>query len=519
MLTSGSNSIGHSPIPGGAAGAERTSESRKGTSMKKILILFVSIVITLAAAYTGTAWWSGMMVEKEFYQLLKNNQNAGCVSLSTSNYHRSIFRSEAVTTVEVRIPETDGSNTSLFVDLTHDIAHGPWPVGSSLSELSLLRPVLAIIDTRILSKPQTQTTFCHNFTELLARISIRDRTILYLRGNGTSHLTAGPFRGTFGKDGVSVHLRQTTLNTSFSAGFDTLKSTLTFPQLEACSTTGHLIIKDTVIDMDMHRVVVDFYLGNASFKTALIKIEGAGQETTPSFTINNLTMTSSSRESNTLFNTAVRVSFDELLTDGTKVGPVMFTMEGRNLDTASMVLLQNSCRQMQHKRTAGKVQDIDQMILNAYMEVLPRMLRESPQLEITQLSVSTAEGDARGKALVSVDGTRVGPTFNPLLLAGALSVEAEFSATEHLLQRVFEFRHTHLIENEIRTGTRPTLSNKKLRALAARQGKRELATLIKQHVLTRKDNNMTINASYRRGQVTVNGRPLPLENLLRQNAL
>ncbi len=154
------------------------------------------------------------------------------------------------------------------------------------------------------------------------------------------------------------------------------------------------------------------------------------------------------------------------------------------------------------------------MMLGRYLEVLPELLKKSPEIEITKLEVKTSEGDFTGKAKVSFDGAKSDASQNILAMANAITANAELKAGEGLVRRVAVsmMRDKIAAEQKEQGGEAP--SDKEIDAITSGMIDEQLSALVAQNVLVKEAGNYMASASYKAGQMVLNGRPLSLQNLL-----
>jgi uncharacterized protein YdgA (DUF945 family) len=229
--------------------------------------------------------------------------------------------------------------------------------------------------------------------------------------------------------------------------------------------------------------------------------------------LEGLSMNTSNTAAGDNINSSLVVLIDQLKLDETLYGPGAYKMELRNLDAASLARLQQTAQEM--RSTQQSPEAMQMMMLQRYGEILVELLKKSPQVEITQLDLKTPDGDFTGRFLMEFDGAKPVSTQNPLSLVNAVSAKVEFQVGEILLHRtVLEMMKKDIIAEKTHRKEN-TPSDKELEAIAQSKMTEQLNSLTVQNILVREDGSYKASGSYEAGQIVLNGRPLPLQDLLR----
>jgi len=165
-------------------------------------------------------------------------------------------------------------------------------------------------------------------------------------------------------------------------------------------------------------------------------------------------------------------------------------------------------------------------MLARYMEILPALLKKSPEIEIKQLTLKTSLGDLTGTARLAFDGTKAGAVQDVLALITGLTVQVDVKIGEGLLRNALTgimeaevLAELEELETEIPDEESDELAStlpgqEEIRALVAERIDEQLAALTEQKILVKEDRTFSAKASYEGGQITLNGRPLSLQDLI-----
>jgi uncharacterized protein YdgA (DUF945 family) len=492
--------------------------------MKKVVSIVMVLVFLATALFAGTTFWLGVQAKQQYYDILRQASQSMYIHLANESYDRGFLRSKARTVV--KIPDLRGGLSEdaqeerealLEFTLVHDIKHGPFSLGESSDGKRELKPALAVIETGIEFSPRSQVKMKEIVSELPEIASMKNYTTLSLAGNGETRLVIPPLHRTVGKDEkVAVNWKGLIANMAFTADLKGFTGSLSTPSLEAVGDDAAIKMKGLASTFDTHEGISGLFLGDASFDLAHLefaeKKNGQGKQ----FSMDGLKMRTSSQALTDTVNYSMTVQIDRVMTDDTPYGPGGCELELRKLDAATLAKLQQVFQELQAQFPQRSPQEINQMMVAKYAEILPELVKKSPEIEITRLTLKTTDGDFWGKAKIVFDGTNAAAISNPLFLLSAVTAHAELTITDGLLKRIYESSHKKEIMAAIKQGRREPLSDEQVQALASAECKKRLEALVAQNILMYEDGHYKASADYQQGRVTLNGRPLTLQDLMQR---
>jgi len=484
--------------------------------VKKTFFIVILLLLLVLGLWLGTTYWFGIKTEEQYRTLLEKASQFQRLKFVNEGYSRGFFTSKARTVIEFQPPPgTAAENQSMQLILTQEIAHGPFPCDKSSAREWQFKPVMAIIETGIVLSPETQSQLAGIYAQIPEIASMRNYTVIALDGNGEENLLIPAFRHTFGnEDKVAVDWKGLSLRLNFTADLKGYSGTLSVPGLEAVGKDLDLRINDLKSAFNYHEGLSGFSLGEASFNLAHLEFVQKNETPPHAFLLRGFNANSSSKASGDTVNILVAIRTDQVKLDETRYGSGVFEMEFRNLDAASLVKLEHTVRSQQ-THTPQQSPEAEQMMMVArYMEILPGLLKKSPEIEIRQLDVKTADGDFTGEAKVAFDGTKPEATQNLLMLANAISAQAEFKVAERLLRRVATDAMKDKIVTECKEQRGATPSDEEISATASARIDEKLKALREQRIIIKENGNFRASASYEAGQIVLNGRPLSIQDLL-----
>jgi uncharacterized protein YdgA (DUF945 family) len=485
--------------------------------VKKTFFIVVALLLLFLGLWGVTTCWFGVKSEDQYRALLQRASELQHFKFVNESYSRGFFTSTARTVIEFQSPASVAAeNQSMQLILTHDISHGPFPFAKSPAREWQFKPVMAIIETGIVLSPETKRQLAGIYAQIPEIASIRDYTVIALDGNGEENLLIPAFQHTFGdEDKVAVDWKGLSLRVNFTANLQGYSGTLNVPGLEAVGKDLDLRINDVKSAFNSHEGLSGFSLGEASFDLAHLELVDKKETPPQAFLLRSFNVNTSTKATGDNINILVALRIDQIKLDETRQGSGVFEMEFRNLDAASLSKLEQTVRSQQTHPPQQSPEAVQMMMLARYMEILPGLLKKSPEIEISRLDLKTTEGDFTGKAKIAFDGTKPAATENLLMLANAITAQAEFKVGEHLLRRAA----TEAMKDEIITewkeqrGTTP--SDEEISATASDRIDEQLNALRAQSIIVRENGNYRANARYEAGQIVLNGRPLSLQDFMK----
>jgi uncharacterized protein YdgA (DUF945 family) len=489
--------------------------------MKKFFFTVIVLVCLVGALFAGATFWFGMRAEQQYRYTLQQASQSPYIRLSNETYNRGFFQSKARTTV--RIPDfsrgpgaglgKEGDDLARFT-LVHVIRHGPLPLWTSPEGKRELKPVLAIIETWIELSPETRGELKEVFDELPEIASMKNYTTLSLTGDGETQLVMPPLQKKVGKDKkVAFIWEGLTGNVAFSADFKKFRGAVSGPGFEAVGDDGDLKLTNLESTFEMHEDIHGLFLGDATFGLSQVGVVEKKEQGETRFSMRGFKMESSSKAVTDTVNYAMSMQVDQVMADGTPYGPGGYDLEVRKLDAAALARLQKIYQELQPEFSQRSPSEINQMVLAKYAEILPELLKKSPEIEFTRVSFTTSDGDFLGKAKITVDGTNAAALVNPLFLLGAVRAHVELSVTDRLLQTIIQSTYKKDITEAVKQGERAALSEAEIESLAATKSQKRLEMLLEKNILLCEDGSYNASADYQAGVVTLNGRPVTLQDL------
>jgi uncharacterized protein YdgA (DUF945 family) len=400
--------------------------------------------------------------------------------------------------------------------LVHDIRHGPWPLSRSVPGARPWKPAWAFIDTTIERPVEGSDKLKDVFDDFPELLASRSFITLHLGGQGEMALVIPPVRGTtVGDNPVTVDWGGLNGQMRFTADLKGFKGALNAPGLMAAKEVGRAEIKGVTSAFDMHASGDGPLLGEASLDIAHVESAETQGEERRVIAVKGLKATVSSRASGDTINGVTAMTVEEVLTDGRTYGPGGLTLELRKLDAHSLRQLQKALRDVQAGSPQASPEEVNKMVLAEFGQILPELVKHSPEFEISRLDLKTSDGDVQGRAKIVFRGDNPLALSNPLFFLSAVTAHAEFSVAGPLLERVLESMDRKELAELGKDENGRHLSDEEIDVLAVTKRQERLEGLVANHILICEDGDYKARANFERGRLTLNGRPLVLQDLLK----
>lgn len=439
--------------------------------MKKLILS--ALILGLTAVAVVTPYLFGVEAEKIFEQQMILLDSSNKISIVDSRFQRGWFGSSAETTIAVR-----DHGVNLLAE--HHIEHGPFPIGNPLEYLLSLRPLQALIDSK-LSIPDADT--------------------------GGANLSVGTLLTTVNIDGstntrIEIPAADAQLPDAATLAWKQIQGSVDF---EPSQTSWQGSLESGGIDWSQHES--SFSLGN-SVLTFL---------TFPGST--GLPMGQSSLTTDSL---RARVpGSDHLFESGDLTLDSTAAEQGRNVDysfAGEFAYAVLPTLQLTGATWHVSARDLDLDTLSELNELgvdsaiplnklLTLVSKRNASLD-SGLTLRTDSGPLDAKARVKLAGN--GNTSNPLALIGALDGDVALEVPA----AVAELAARTAVEREL-SELGPGGQDADDSALMAGAVQARMQSWVDANLLIREGDRYRFHASINDGSIKVNGKPLDILSLIR----
>lgn len=471
--------------------------------MRALVIILCILLIALVVP----PYWFGMKAEDEFNTLIDNVSKFENLEIVSKSYSRKWFTSSA----EVLYSFKDEEKESLRIIEKDTIYHGPIPIGLLFKGKFMLKPVMAVIETRAQLKKESEEEYS-KFINSLPQMDFD--TTISLNGYGTTE--------------VSIPSVDRKLENGKALKWSGLDGIIDFtPELYKVSSvinSGNLVIEDDTFRIGISGLDIESNLnypasnyknplGNIDIRIEQFNSEGKDGDELNKVTLTNLEFAGSTDQKGSLLNHTHSLGFETLTVGGNSYGPGIYELQLRNIDKTAFEEIQFVFEQNQKLEGSDKAD----LMTAELMKALPSLFKSSPEIELTKLSIQTGQGEILGHAIISVNGESLDDpemATNPIFLLTAVSAEMNLSISQKLMNNLLKDYKIEEITDEIKSRGEQLPSEEQLQKLGAARAQAEIKAMLDQNILVINKGKYQIEANYGVGQVTLNGQPLDLGSLL-----
>jgi len=471
--------------------------------MRAILI----IIIIVAIAIIAPPYWFGMKAEHEYNNMIEAVSKYENLEVVSRSYKRGWLKSSA----EITYSMNDRDVESLKIIERDTIFHGPIPIGLLSKGKIMLKPVMAVIET----KTEINTNTQEEYSELINSLPTLDfETTLSLNGYGTTEIS---IPGIDKKLADGKTLKWTGMDglTNFTPDLNRVSSVIHSSNLEIEDDTFRVRISGINIESNLDYPASNYMnlLGDIDVRIEEFSSEGKEDDELNKLTLTNLEFTGSTNQKGNLLNHTHSLGFETLRVGRNSYGPGIYELQMRNIDKGAFEAIRIAINQDESNEESSATDLISAQV----MKTLPSLFKNSPEIEITKLSIKTGEGEIIGHAVISVSGDSLdNPELaaNPIFLLAVVSAEAKLSVSKPLMDNLLKDYKIEEITDEKKSKNEELPPDKELQVLGNQRAQSEIKEMLNQNILIIRDGNYEIEATYGLGQISLNGKPLDLSSLL-----
>ena len=468
--------------------------------MRAILIIILILVIALLI----TPYWFGIKAEKEYSNIVETVSKFENMEIVSNDFKRGWFTSTGEITF---IVNKEGEEPFQIVE-NDTIYHGPIPVGLIGKGKFSLKPVLAVIET----KAELSANKEIEYSDLIDSMpEMNFETTLELNGNGSTAVSV-PMVEKKLQDGKNLKWSGLEGLINFTPDLTEVTSVINSPNFVIEDDSFILGISGLNIDSNLNYPASNFKnpLGNVEVLVDEFSSEGKDGDELNKLTLSNLKITASTNQRESVLNHIHSLVFDTLSVGGNSYGPGEYELELRNINKKAFQQIQEILSKNQNSMDSTSTNEI---LTSELMKVLPELIVDSPEIELTKLNLKTGQGDLSGHAIISLKGE---PELaqNPILLLAALSAEIDISVSKDLFENVLRDYKIEEITDELNSQNKDLPDSEELKNMANAKAQAELKQWLDYNIFVLKNDNYVIELSYSLGQIKLNGNPLDINSLL-----
>ncbi len=471
--------------------------------MRSVLVFVVSLIVALV----GVTYYYGIKTQHSYERLLAQLDSQSGVRVKSHTFHRGILTSRAETVLVL-----GGDGGGLEVVSEDVVVHGPLSLGNLVRGAWRLKPAQALITNRVRVRgPRSGGMAAVLFAKMPPLMMDSEIT---LAGGFVGRLEMEPARHEMEGGGSAARIEFSGMHGRVSVSPDMARSSasLDLPSLEAKGKDGALRLKGFKLYFEQGSAEAGKPL--STLKVILAEFAVSSAEP-PSVSVRDVRFEAESGEREGKLYHLQNFHLGAVVVDGEVWGPAHYELAVRNVDARAWADLKARLRAAetggegaggQRRAAALKV-----------MELIPRFLAASPEIEVSGLEIRTKSGDVRGslrlwfKPPAAAPGGE-GAAMAPLGLLTAANLDMSFSSPAVHVENVLERTVLEKIRN-LRTGSgTPAVSDEEAHVVAREQVTAQLERLVEQGIIKLENDTYSVHVTYSDGVLKINGkeRALPL---------
>jgi uncharacterized protein YdgA (DUF945 family) len=481
-------------------------------------VVLAGVVTGVLGVYTGASWFCGHLVNESFESWQQNSQSKLPPFIVLERHHTAgIFRSSQDITIQFDASDldklwrgappvqeaseradstdpsiavlkaawqhanTEQSSQPLKVTLRNEIAHGPLPRFTSVG--------LAHIQSRLALSESAKKTLGEAIGD---KDPVSVSTQLAFMGSGVTEIESPAFKFTHRDATISWQGVQGRL--AFGRDLDTLECATKAPGLKVHSDDAVIALGELSMSCDLQKIFKELYAGTMQFDVAGMDGTFKKDGVPTRFKMGRAGYAFHVTRAGDYVDVIAKVDMARLEAPDVALSDVAYHLTFKHIHGPTYAALTKKL-QSQPLWTMNDPAGAASM-MGAFSEFGPTLLEHNPELVIDRIAFTLPEGTASLSAKVKL----VGYTREDAAGLGAMSkleAVADVSVAEALVHKDW---NTGAEAAEADTGS-PTGSRVEML--------REQATQMEQQgFITRRDGQYESHVEFKRGALTVNGKPL-----------
>lgn len=446
--------------------------------MKKLAIGILSLG-ALAAAGVATSYYMGGRIQQALETTATTWSAEKGFTVRLLEYERGILQSQAKTLWSLALSEED----TYDVTVTHDIVHGPWPMGKAAQVVS-----------RFLLPEDSDPQLVQAFQQ---KAPLEWTTTAGWSGQ-TAHSLHSPNVSAQLKDGSSFTWGGMKAEWTLSAQRNAAQGSMQMPVLRAKMDDGSsLEMEDTDITFDVHvPASFSFWVGPSAMKVGLVSFDN--EETQTQLKLQQLAISSNAALQDKLLQMDMQTRIAKVQVPDYSLDNMALEVDFKQLDAA---WLDAFMLQMQRGTE-------DDNPTAALLRTLPAFLATQPEIA-ARFGVVTPDGPAEISTRLAYAGQQP-EAFNPMVdLQAHVRAKAPKVVLTQLLDSSVRSDYLELLEE-----LDQAFDEEELQAAVDDGVGKRLKSL--QELGALQDDGTTVSAEVEldQGAIKLNGKPTELQNLL-----
>jgi len=461
--------------------------------MKKV----IAIIAVLIIAVLGSTYWFGMQFEKKYNEKIDEFEDSGRINILQNSFERGMFTSESKLVAKL---ETKGK--SVKFSMTSHIVHGPIGLANLIKgKIALSVNQASFVTTTTLSSINEDSEHAE-ILKIFPPIVIEGA--ISISGDLLTNIHSKPFKHTFKDEDdadATVEFQGIKGNAASNSDMSMGEGLLTAPMLSIKSEEGTLSLKNFKVGYNFEQIPKGSGITVGMAYIGLEKMEFVSEDNKIFLSNIQWDLSKSIKEGNVEF--AHGFTLKSFKLDDQVYGPGSYNLAIRNIDAKAWGKIENMLKESKKKDSAKKPPT--QMNPNSIMELLPELLKNSPEIELAELKFKTPEGEMKGWGKIYMDTSDPNALNNIFMMMASIKLDAKFSIPAADLETILEeIEKDKILEESENAGKTPP-TDEKLDIMARVAVADQIQDLVDAKEIIAKDDVFYYEVSYADGSLKVNG--------------
>lgn len=472
----------------------------------KLTVVAASVVAVLAVGYPAAAWYLGSQIEKAHADVRAMVATQPYLKIASESYERGLFSASETTTIEIPaalfqpvVVETEEGEAAaekpkaeppIRITVKTAIRHGPLPgfstlaAGSEISTIEFDEP----LRTKIAEAFGTDQPF-------------DIRTTYNFQGGGRSTFASRPFKlvipGDTPEGNEKLSGERTEFVMEFSKGLAdyTLRGTAPGFALAEADGSG-LTVTSMAFDSQLKRVFPDeplLYAGSQKFTVAEVSVTpGTAEqgESKQKVALKEIAYDVQMPVAGDFLDVVGKLGVNVVQIGEQNFGPASYDFSLKHLHGRKLLTLSRAFAALYAKPEVFADQGLLLQALAPLKAPLFDLLADDPVFSVDRIAFRTADGEASFNASIKLTDPKPDDFSNPLMLLAKLDAGAAIALPTALVDTLLGSGNS---ENEA--------------PLAQQNAANALEQFKQQGYITVDNNLLKTSATFKNGQLQVNGKP------------
>lgn len=474
----------------------------------RLSVVVGGVVLAAAAAGLGAPYWVGIQTQKYYEGVVHDAANRYGFDAKDAVYHRGWFASDS--RIKFKIPADKAGEKPYVISAVTKIHHGPVVFGVSD------RPVIAasVAVTTFEFPRELDAPLHHYFGD---RPPVRLTTTVDFDGGSKTHIFSPVYKGPSQDGKLTVNWKGMVGDSASTVTPQGEKVTSHFnaPGLVIEGQGGKLEIKSLDASGGGNRVQSGLLLGHGKMSVAMLGLDLSSPKSGKvHFLVNGLSFSDDVAPKGHMLTMKVGSRVKDIELDDQHYGPGQYDMEVRNLGEHVVTEYVKTMRDVRDMRSQGAHNAKAMAALGGRLLGLANeFLKNSPQLEISRVSLGTNDGDVKGSLLVTFDGQGSFDVRNLPLLMPRVHGEANVEVPEMLFKTIVAGVARSRLTSTLKANGQEVPDETTLTTSAMSVMDQEIQSMMDKGFIVNEDGRYTAKLVFDKGHMTVNGRPMGSQGL------